>query len=815
MSSDASDLPTQPLDSDAVADDQLLEQPTQIGPYRILRLLGEGGMGVVYDAEQTKPIKRRVALKLMKIGMDTKEVVARFDAERQALAVMDHPGIAKVLDAGASETGRPYFVMELVRGVSLTEYCNTFKLATRERLQLFIGVCQAVHHAHQKGVIHRDLKPSNILVSDVDGKPTPKIIDFGIAKAIGQRLTEHTLVTSYGQAMGTPAYMSPEQAEMSGLDVDTRTDIYALGVMLYELLVGSLPVDPSELGIPAFIAQLVMRETDPPTPSTRLSRAGREQSSIAQSRHTDPATLQRELKGDLDWIVMKAMEKDRTRRYEGASELAADLRRYLDEEPVAARPPSPGYRLGKFVRRHRAGVVAGSVVVLGLLAGTVLATLGLLRATRAEQVASQEAAAAREVSDFLVGLFAVSDPGEARGSTITAREILDQGAVQVAGELEDQPLTRARFMHTIGQVYLNLGLFNAAHTMADSALMLRRAAYGERHLDVASTMHLLAEANRRQGRYREAEPLYREALSIQEEMLEPDDPDLAWSYHSLGVWYDEQGRYAEAESLFTLGLEAREEALGPDHPDVAGSLQSLGIVYYNQGRLEEAEPLFERALAIKERELGPDHFSVANALGNLAIIYTSLGKYEEVEPLYRRVVEIYEVNFGPEHPDVASALNNLAAFYEHVGRYEEAEPLYERSLALWEEALGPDHPDVAIGLHNLGNLYRNRGDYERAAPYYRRSQAIWEGAFGSDHPYLVESHKEQAVLYGALGDTRRAEREHRRAVAMAERLYGVESPQVADLLEAYTAFLRESDRQTEADSLEARAAGIREGQGGP
>src|SRR5918911_1521336 len=300
-------------------------QPDRIGAYRILQVLGEGGMAVVYEAEQTEPVRRRVALNVMKLGMDTKEVIARFEAERQALAVMTHQSIAKVLDAGASEGGRPYFVMELVQGVPITDYCDGRQLSVRERLELFIPVCQAVQHAHQKGVIHRDLKPSNVLVTEVDGKPLPKVIDFGIAKATGQHLTEKTLVTAYGQAMGTPGYMSPEQAEMSGLDIDTRADIYSLGVMLYELLVGRLPEDPLELGLQGFMARLAMRETDPPTPSTKLHSLKREQKALATLRHTDPGSLERTLRGDLDRIVMKAIDKDRNQRYETANGLALDL----------------------------------------------------------------------------------------------------------------------------------------------------------------------------------------------------------------------------------------------------------------------------------------------------------------------------------------------------------------------------------------------------------------------------------------------------------------------------------------------------------
>lgn len=346
--------------------------PERIGPYRILEQIGEGGMGVVYLAQQEHPVRRRVALKIIKLGMDTKEVIGRFEAERQALAMMNHPGIAHVYDAGATEEGRPYFVMEHVPGEPITNYCDRHRLTTKERLELFIPVCQGIHHAHQKAIIHRDVKPSNILVMVQDGKPVPKVIDFGVAKAIEHRLTERTVFTEQGQLIGTPGYMSPEQAEMTGLNVDTTTDVYSLGVLLYELLVGAPPFDPKsmrEAGLDAI--QRMIREVDPPKPSTRISGLGDEATTVAQKRRTEPATLERQLRGELDWIILRAMEKDRNRRYTSASEFAADVSRMLNHEPVLASPPSTSYRFKKFVLRHRIAVTAGALVILAMLLGAV------------------------------------------------------------------------------------------------------------------------------------------------------------------------------------------------------------------------------------------------------------------------------------------------------------------------------------------------------------------------------------------------------------------------------------------------------------
>jgi non-specific serine/threonine protein kinase/serine/threonine-protein kinase len=444
--------------------------PQRIGDYRILQKLGEGGMGEVFEAEQERPVRRKVALKLIKWGMNTKQVVARFESERQALAMMDHPNIARVYDGGATEQGRPYFAMEFVRGEPITQYCDRHLLNTRERLKLFMQVCEGVQHAHQKGIIHRDLKPSNVLVAIQENKPVPKIIDFGVAKATEQRLTEKTVFTQMGVLIGTPEYMSPEQAEMTVLDIDTRTDVYSLGVMLYELMTGVLPFDPKELRSSGFDEiRRKIREEEPSKPSARISTLP----DVAKKRKIELPTLRRELKGDLDWITLRAMEKDRTRRYGSPNELAADVDRYLTDQPVLATPPSAVYRTRKFVRRHKVGVLAGAVVVLALLAGIAGTTIGLVRATRAEAEAKREAAAAKQVSDFLVDLFNVSNPSEARGSTITAREILDRGAERIEEELKDQPLVQAQMMHTMGKVYRSLGIYDEADSMLERAVDLR------------------------------------------------------------------------------------------------------------------------------------------------------------------------------------------------------------------------------------------------------------------------------------------------------------------------------------------------------
>jgi tetratricopeptide (TPR) repeat protein len=700
-------------------------------------------MGVVYKAEQVEPVQRRVALKIIKLGMDTRQVVARFESERQALAVMDHPNIAKVLDAGATETGRPYFVMELARGIPITDYCDRHKLSTRERLQLFIGVCQAVQHAHQKGVIHRDLKPSNILVVIQDDRPVPKIIDFGIAKATDHRLAQRTLFTEQGQLIGTPEYMSPEQAEMSGLDVDTRTDIYSLGVILYELLVGALPFDAGKLRSAAFgEIQRIIRETEPPKASTRLSTLKETKAEIAEKRGTDPGSLVRMLRGDLDWITLKAMAKDRTRRYSTASELAAEVERHLRHEPVTAGPPSAAYRMGKYVRRHKLGVAAAAGVLLAILVGTAGTTIGFLRAVRAEEKALEEAATANRVSDFLVDLFKVSDPGEARGNTITAREILDRGAKKVEEELAGQPLIQARLMDTMGQVFHSLGLFNQALPLLKSALETRRNAMGNQNLEVAASLQ------------------------------------------SYGFLLIAKGDYAAAEPLLEESLAVRQELLGKNHPDVATSLANLGELGYVKGDLEQAEKFFRESLDIRRRTLGSEHIELSNSLNDLAMTLKATGAYEEAEPLYRESLAMRQKLLGSDHPAIAQSLNNLGMFLYQLFLNKkndgvEAERLLRQALEMNRRMLGNEHPEVSTNLNNLALLLREKGDHDQAIVLFREVAEIDRKNLGNEHPYVANTMKNLAAALVRKGDYTSAEGLFRQAIEIQRKTFAEKSWQIA------------------------------------
>jgi tetratricopeptide (TPR) repeat protein len=772
-------------------------------------------MGEVWLAEQTHPVRRQVALKVIKAGMDTAQVVARFEAERQALALMDHPAIATVYDGGSTPEGRPYFAMEYVRGEPITTYCDRQRLTTQERLELFMQVCEGVQHAHQKGIIHRDLKPSNVLVTIQDDHPVPKIIDFGVAKATAQHLTERTLYTELGVMIGTPEYMSPEQAEMGGLDIDTRTDVYALGVILYELLTGALPFDRKALRQAGFAEiQRTIREKEPPRPSTRITPHGPASTEAAANRHTEPRRLASELRGDLDWVTMRALEKDRTRRYQTASALAGDLRRHLNNEPVSAGPPSTVYRAKKFVRRHRFGVAAAATLVLLLVVfGVTMAVQAQRiaaerdRANREAARANQEAESARQVSDFLVGLFKVSDPGEARGNSITAREVLDAGAAKIDRDLKDQPLVQAQLMSSMGRVYGSLGLYNEALTLQENALAIRRRLLGEQHLDVASSLLGVATILWYRGDYERAKSLYEQGLELRERLIGKDAPAVADGLHNLGNLLWSRGEYDQAQRRLERALAIR-ETLAPESADVATTLNSLGAIAYKQGNFADAGRLWERTLAIREKALSPDHPLIAQTLNNLAVVHTFTNDPAGARPLLERAVRIQEKVLGPKHADLASGLMNLGDVVAAAGDDRAAKTHYTRAVAIFEEA-SPGNPELGRFLDRLAWVTLKQGDTTAARGLFGRSLALREKALGAKHHDVAESLAGLAECARRQGRPVEAAQLFERSMLLCRRSDGGYFPQAIDTLDRYVVLLRETGQKARADEMEALAASIR------
>ncbi len=811
------------------------EKPgTVIGPYKLLQQLGEGGMGTVFLAEQTQPVQRKVAIKVIKPGMDSRQVLARFEQERQALAVMDHPNIAKVFDAGATDSGRPFFVMELVRGVPITQYCDQEHLTPKERLELFIPVCQAVQHAHQKGIIHRDLKPSNVPIALYDGKPVPKVIDFGVAKATRQKLTEKTMFTEVGQVVGTLEYMAPEQAELNNLDIDTRADIYALGTVLYELLAGSPPFTREQLKGVAFTEMLRMiREVEPSKPSTKLSSSA-ELPSLAAQRKLEPKRLTRLVQGDLDWIVMKCLEKDRARRYETANGLAQDIGRYLADEPVLAGPPSIGYKMRKFMRRNRGPVLAVMLVLLVLIGGITGTTWGLVEARRQGNAAAtardaeaerrkeaederdaKEKALAKSKENELKALAAAKAEAQQRSAAETEKQI-----TQAVGEflindllLQADPRDQANRLRTLGRT----GDFKENPTVKE---LLKRAAasltekqieqkFPNQPLVQANLLYTVGRAYHGIGEYPQAISYLKRAAELRKTHLGSEHLDTVEILHALTGAYLSDGKTAEAIELLEKVRDARIAKLGPENPDTLITLDSLAVAYSRDGQMAKAIDLFERVQRVMTAKLGPEDPDTLTTLDNLAVAYLRDGQFAKAIALLERLQKTMIAKFSPEHPDALAALSNLAAAYWKDGKLDKSIPLFEQLLPKHIKILGVDHPDTVLCAVNLAVNYRDAQRLQDATKLIDEWLPRSRAKLVVGHPLIQFTQRSAVSIYEASGQFARAAEVGAELLNVLRKQLPSDDPRLAGVLAQHGLTLLKADKPADAEPILRECLAIR------
>ena len=819
------------------AGDPLLGQ--RIGPYRIDSVLGEGGMGVVYAAEQEAPLRRPVALKVVKVGMDTREVVERFEAERRLLALLDHPHVARVYDAGSTAEGRPYFVMERVAGEPITAYADARRLTVEERIGIFLDVCAAVHHAHQRGVLHRDLKPSNVLVAEHDALPFPVVIDFGIAKALREEPGAATPRTEIGRRIGTPEYMSPEQLSGAAAPVDIRSDLYSLGVLLYALLTGGLPF---ERRVVAGVLVGGESSTTPLAPSARIAREPATSSAVAAARRSDRRALRRRLHGDLDWILLKALAADPDERYGAVSDLAADLRRHLAGRPVEAGPPGTLYRARKFLSRHAVGAAAAALLLAGLLVGLAGLVWGLLQARRARAEAEERRHEAQQTAAFLFDIFGGADPfRESEGAGITLRQVLDRGADRVLGELAGQPAVQAALLDQIGRVYLRLDLRERAEPMLVRALALRRELYGAGRIEVAESLESLSRLRTRTGDIEGAARLAQEAVDLRRRLLGGDDPRVAPGLFWLGSMHRQRGEFPAARTVLleaatlarraepveplllaeilretaTVAIRAGESAaaeaalrevlaLAPagENPLVrAQTLERLGVMLTQDGREAEAEPYLREVLELRRRHLPSDHSELATAHGNLGLALHYLRRWDEAEALYREALAIDRRRSPAEGRETVARLNNLGLLAFDRGDFRASAELFRDALAAQLALGGEEHPDYAYPATNLARALQRLDDLAGAEPLFRRAIAVRRRAFPEGHPHLALSLMGLGELLTERGGLEEAEAALDEALAIRRQTMPAGDWRTAEAASALGACLAARGRGAEAAPL--------------
>lgn len=745
--------------------------PERIGPHEVTGLLGEGGMGVVYRARQSEPLERDVAIKVIRAGLRTRTGLARFEAERRTLAHLQHPNIAQLFDAGTTQDGSPYFVMELVHGEPITTYCDRAGLAVDARLRLFLRTLDAVGHAHQRSITHRDLKPSNVLVTEIDGRPTPKVIDFGVARvAEGEDHAAVSPATRTGMPVGTLEYMSPEQAFRREGDVDTRSDIYSLGILLYQVLTGLLPWEVDELRSagPVELAELLESGHRRLASRRSVTTAGAGERAKERATHVDG--LHEALRGDLDNIIAKAIDPDRERRYPTVYDFADDLRRQLSGHPVSAVPATLSYRTRRFVARHRAAVAGTALAAATLLA---VVTGFTLRLADERDRAQLEAEKSEEVSRFLQNIFAEADPFGVSQGEVTARELLDAGRSRIEGRLDDQPELRAELLSVAGQSYSRLGLYDDAAELLEEAVetartvggqaelgrllmllgntlgetedieraeevlresvQLRESALGARHPETAQSMAWLGGVVRGQGGYDEAETLLAEAVQILRETRASPDEDLAMALHIYGFALRSLSRFAEAEEIYREALAMRLELHPRSHPHVQSTMGNLASVLDERGLIQEATDLMAEALELREAQLGPDHPLLLGSVNNLAFMYMRMGDYQDGAELFQRGVSTGRTAFGGDHRVQGILLMNLGTAQRRAGDLSASRATLEECLAMFRRLFGDEHTRVADALNHLGRLSLLEGRPEAAIPLHRDALDITTRLLGADH----------------------------------------------------------------------------------